>query len=207
MAEALLQHRHKSVPGSSGYQKASISCMSKKTSLALNNSALFEQALTNQPQYAITDDLMPITYGNPNAETTITLVGSPFCEPCGNAHKLIEDWLKTTNGVQVKVIFANSNQDSDLRTKMTRHITALSFLEDKLIVERALSDWYKQSMKKYDSWAEKYPVVFKQDLDDVLERQKEWCEMADISFTPTIFINGYKLLDPYQIEDLKYLIG
>jgi hypothetical protein len=35
---------------------------------------------------------------------------------------------------------------------------------------------------------------------------KEWCEEAEISFTPTIFINGRRLPEKYRIEELKYIL-
>jgi len=36
--------------------------------------------------------------------------------------------------------------------------------------------------------------------------QQQWCAPAKISFSATVFINGYKLPDPYHLEDIKYLI-
>jgi hypothetical protein len=39
------------------------------------------------------------------------------------------------------------------------------------------------------------------------EKQKEWCDMAEIAFTPTILVNGYKLPEPYRLDDPKYLIN
>ena len=42
--------------------------------------------------------------------------------------------------------------------------------------------------------------------DEALKKQKEWCELTDIDATPTIFINGRKLTEPYQTEDIKYFV-
>jgi len=39
-----------------------------------------------------------------------------------------------------------------------------------------------------------------------IEAMEKWCKSADISFTPTIFINDYQLPDAYSIEDLKYFL-
>lgn len=171
------------------------------------NSDLFNQLLTNQPRYAVSDDLMPISLGNQEAETVITMVSNPFCGPCATTHRLLEEWLEERDDIQLKVVFTTANQDDDGRTKVARHVTALSLLKDETMVKRALNDWYSQSTKNYETWAAQYPVSFNGEMNAVTERQKAWCEMTEIQFTPTILINGYKLVDPYQLEDIKYLLA
>ena len=39
-----------------------------------------------------------------------------------------------------------------------------------------------------------------------IENMDKWCKATGISFTPTIFINGYQLPDAYSIEDLQYFL-
>ncbi|WP_431293128.1 thioredoxin domain-containing protein [Pedobacter sp. P26] len=171
------------------------------------NNELFNQALLNQPRYAVNNDLMPVVLGNPQAQTIITMVSNPFCGPCGNTHEILEEWLKTRDDLQLKIIFTTADHDNDEKTKVARHISALTKLNDTALVERALSDWYTQTVKKYEHWAKKYPVHFDHEIDVVIQKQKDWCEMAEISFTPTILVNGYKLPVPYRLEDIKYLIA
>ncbi|RZK60243.1 MAG: peptidase C39 [Pedobacter sp.] len=170
------------------------------------NSDLFKQALQNQPKYAVSNDLMAITLGNPNSETIITMVSNPFCAPCAKAHQVIDEWLSYRDDIQLKIIFSTANHDDDEKTKVSRHISALSQLNDVKLVEVALNDWYNQSAKKYESWAQKYPVAFDTEWSEVTARQKAWCGLAEIAFTPTILVNGYKLPEPYRLEDIKYLL-
>ncbi|WP_113653406.1 thioredoxin domain-containing protein [Pedobacter namyangjuensis] len=170
------------------------------------NSDLFQQALTNQPKFAVPDDLMPITLGNQAAETTITMVSNPFCGPCAKAHETLDQWLSKRDDLKVKIIFSTADHDDDEKTKVSRHATALSLLNDTKLLETALNDWYKQGSKKYATWAEKYPVTFNGEMKTVTEKQKEWCQLADITVTPTILINGYKLPSPYLLEDIKFLL-
>ncbi|RYF25852.1 MAG: hypothetical protein EOO42_02880 [Flavobacteriales bacterium] len=171
------------------------------------NSDLFQQALTSQPKFAVPDDLMPITLGNPNAETTITMVSNPFCGPCAKAHETLDQWLNTREDIKVKIIFSTADHDDDEKTKVSRHASALSLLNDTKLLASALNDWYKQGSKKYATWAEKYPVTFNGEMKTVTEKQKAWCKLAEISVTPTILINGYKLPAPYRLEEVKYLLN
>lgn len=171
------------------------------------NSDLFNQILMNQPKYGVSDELMPIKMGNPNAETTITMVSNPFCGPCAKAHQEIDEWLKYRTDFQLKIIFTTADHDNDERTKISRHINALSLLQDTELLERALNDWYNSNQKKYEAWAAKYPITFNGEMREVTAKQKAWCEMAEIKHTPTILVNGYKLPEPYRLEDIKYLLS
>ena len=113
------------------------------------NDDLFSQALKNQPRYAIEKELMPIHLGNPKAGTIITMVSNPFCGPCAKAHQTIDEWLKYRSDIQLKVIFTSSNEENDPRTRVSRHLSALSENENKNMVEYAMNDWYKSSNKNY----------------------------------------------------------
>lgn len=170
------------------------------------NSELFNQVLTNQPRFAVPDELMPIVLGNPNAATTITMVSNPFCGPCAKAHETIDRWLKVREDIKLKIIFTTADHEDDDKTKVSRHVSALSLLKDSTLLEKALNDWYNQGSKKYETWAAAYPVNFNGEMNAVTQKQKTWCELTDIQFTPTILVNGYKLPEPYRLEDIKYLL-
>lgn len=171
------------------------------------NSALFQQLLKGQPKYGVSNDLMPITLGNPNATTIITMVSNPFCGPCAKAHELVDEWLSYRDDIQVKIIFSTADHDNDEKTKVARHLNALSTLNEVHLVAHALNDWFKLNDKKYASWAQKYPVDGDQQTNEVTAKHKAWCELAEIKVTPTILLNGYKLPAPYRLEDIKYLIN
>jgi glutaredoxin len=170
------------------------------------NSKFFSQLLASQKHYAIPDEIMPVVLGSPDAATTITMVSNPFCGPCASAHKLLDKWLKERDDLQVKIVFATANHDDDDRTKVARHVTALSLLEDKSLAADAMNDWYSQAVKQFDEWSARFPVPQDKDITSVTTKQKEWCREAEIMFTPTIFVNGYKLVEPYELEDIRQLI-
>ncbi|WP_316786353.1 cysteine peptidase family C39 domain-containing protein [Pedobacter frigiditerrae] len=171
------------------------------------NSQLFNQALTSQARYAVPDDLMPTVLGNPIAETIITMVSNPFCGPCAKAHETLEKLLDNRDDIRLKIVFATADHDNDEKTKIARHIAALNLTNNATLVEKALNDWYALREKKYDVWARDYHVEINEQVNNISKRQKQWCDLAEITVTPTILINGYKLPEPYQIADLKFLIN
>ena len=84
---------------------------------------------------------------------------------------------------------------------------SLHALSDKDIVKQAMYDWYEQKQKDYDAWAKVYPVKLNEAEYNKINKQKAWCEMAEIKGTPTMLLNGYVIPDMYRLNDLKYMIG
>ncbi|MCZ4224446.1 vitamin K epoxide reductase family protein [Pedobacter rhodius] len=166
---------------------------------------LFMQRLFSQPRYAVNDDLIPISLGNPNAPITITMVSNPYCNPCAKAHEFLKRWMVDRDDIQGKVVFTTNGSAHDFRTKVARHLIALTLAEDNITAGNALTQWYEKR-DTYEAWALQYPATLGEQDHIAIEKQRQWCSMADIAFTPTIFINGYKIPTGYQLEDLKYLL-
>ena len=69
-----------------------------------------------------------------------------------------------------------------------------------------MHDWYEQKQKDYESWAKIYPVTLIEENFKKIDKQKAWCELAEVAATPTLLVNGYKLPNIYQLPDLRYML-
>lgn len=135
------------------------------------------------------------------------MVSNPFCNPCAEVHKKLHDWLENRDDIALKILFTTDGFQDDLYSKVAKHAIALSIQPNDVSIEVALNEWYNQINKNYDRWASIFPAVINEHVDTISRKQNDWCNSADIAFTPTIFINGYKMPTPYQIDDLKYLLA
>ena len=171
------------------------------------NADLFGKLLIDQPKYAQPDEEWSVVLGNAEADNIITMVTNPYCPPCAKTHKLLHELLEQRNDLQARIVFTADNTDNDLKTPVSRHIMSLHALSDKDIVKQAMYDWYEQKQKDYDAWAKVYPVKLNEAEYNKINKQKAWCEMAEIKGTPTMLLNGYVIPDMYRLNDLKYMIG
>lgn len=171
------------------------------------NKEFFDSLLQAQPKYALPDEDWSIILGNVEAENIITMVSNPYCPPCAKTHQILDEWLNKRNDLQVRLVFTANNLDTDIKTPVTRHLMALNTQPDKSTVKEALHDWYGQKQKNYPDWAKVYPVQLDEDQYYKIDKQKAWCEMAEIKATPTFLINGYRLPEAYQLTDIKYLLN
>ncbi len=171
------------------------------------NAEIFETLLKKQKAIDINADGLGIDIGNPAATNTIIKVCNPYCSPCAEAHPKIDRLLAENPNVKVKIIFTAANEDGNPAVKPVRHLLALAEKVDEVKIKHALDDWYLAETKDYERFAAKYSMngeLLKQ--GDKIEAMDKWCKAMEISFTPTIFINGYQLPDAYHIEDLQYFL-
>ncbi|RKR82056.1 thioredoxin-like protein [Mucilaginibacter gracilis] len=171
------------------------------------NSQLFYSALKEQPKYVLPHEDWSIVLGNIEANTIITMVSNPYCPPCSKTHQILDEWLNRLDDIQLRIVFTANNNESDIKTSVVRHLMALNHLTDKTLIKRALHDWYEQKQKSYEAWAKVYPVTLDESKFKVLERQRAWCDLAEVKATPTILVNGSRLPDSYQLHDIKYMLA
>ncbi len=172
----------------------------------LYNPETFHHLLQQQPVAPDGYQDLGITIGNPNAEHTIIKVCNPYCGPCAKAHPVLDEIIHNNHNVKLKLIFTASNDEGDIRGAAARHLIAISKKNPEQ-TEQALDDWYLAEKKDYASFASKYIMNGElKEQEDEIDRMKKWCGEAEISFTPTIYVNGHRLPERYKIEELKYIL-
>lgn len=173
----------------------------------LANKSIFEASLEIQQDFYINNAAKKITFGNPEAKFTISVVTNPFCEPCSRTHVQLEKLLALyRDEIAIRIIFIPSNNDNE-RNLAIKHLMAIYLQKGALQAEKAYNYWYNSSKNDIKQFISCFPA----DPNDpavieLFESHREWCETENIQFTPTVIINNHKLPEWYSIKDLRYLI-
>ena len=171
------------------------------------NVQIFQALLERQKPIAANTEGLGIVIGNPRAVNTIVKVCNPYCGPCSKAHHELEELLRVNDNLKIRIIFTATEGDKGSRAMTTRHLLALYAKSDPRLMQDALAEWYHPAKKDYEAFAAKYPMNGELKLqDDQLSAMNHWCKETGISFTPTIFVNGYQLPEIYTVADLKYFL-
>ncbi len=109
----------------------------------------------------------------------------------------IDELLRYNNDVQVRIVFTANNTHDDKGTPIERHLTASNNLNDKTIIRRVLHNWYEQKQKNYESWARIYPVELEKTEYFKTDKQYAWCQLAEVTATPTLLLNSRRLPQIY----------
>jgi uncharacterized membrane protein/thiol-disulfide isomerase/thioredoxin len=171
------------------------------------NPETFNSQLMQQPKAAESWQRLGITIGNPRAENTIIKVCNPYCGPCAKAHPKLEELIHQNNNVNLKIIFTARNNEHDRSAAVVKHLLAVAAEGNSLKTQQALDDWYLADKKDYQAFAIKYPMNGElTQQDNKVEAMDIWCRETEIMHTPTIFVNGYRLPENYNVEELKYIL-
>ena len=170
-----------------------------------NNEEIFSSLLMQQAKAADGWKELGISLGNLGETTTIIKVCNPFCGPCAKAHPVLEQLVKANPKLQVKIIFTSTEFAEDKSATVAKHLLAIAANGDIIKTQKALDDWYLTDKKDYEVFALKHPIDSDKlnQQNEMIYKMRDWCTKSDITYTPTIFINGYLLPDNYTIEDLK----
>jgi protein-disulfide isomerase len=143
----------------------------------------------------------PLRFGNPAAPYQLVVACNPYCGPCAKAHHAIENlYEKYPDQLNISIRFALSSAGE----KDSRTAAAIEIL--KAAVHKpyeAVKDWYK------DMKLEKFKLLHHSngaDVSGAVVKHIQWSEKAEITATPTVFINGRKLPDLYNWMELTAAI-
>lgn len=170
----------------------------------LYNPEIFNSLLQLQPTAPNGWQQLGINIGNPTAATTIIKVCSPYCKPCATAHGLLEDILKSNPEINLKIIFFVSSAEINSANMPVKHLLAIAVKGNLQLTAQALDDWYLADKKDYDAFAAKYHMNGElNEQTEKIELMYKWCTDAEIVGTPTFFVNGKRLPETYNINELK----
>jgi len=182
------------------------------------NENIFEAVLKTQKQVEINDDVKSIVFGNPEVSFVITMVTNPYCGPCARMHHKLEALLMQYGDfIQLNIIYAVGNHQPEendniklITEKRNKAIRTLIAIYLKYGVEESLhiyKEWYAGAKDDIERFIKKYPVEINDvQTDKIISFHNEWCQIANIEATPTLYVNGCELPGWYNVDDLKYFI-
>lgn len=159
--------------------------------------------LKEQPYYECDKSSSNIIFGNLDAPILVTILSNPHCAPCAKMHERIEKILEFhENNLCIQYIFSSFGEELDISSK---YLISIHLNAEKECMKSIYNLWFKEGNTNKESFFEQYPF----DLTDnrviaEFEKHSQWKQSTKIDATPTILINGYKLPNNYQIEDLRY---
>lgn len=169
------------------------------------NDSIFKLALNGERKYKLVDEQQAIVLGTGDSANVITIVSNPFCKPCAAAHSLLDHWLKAGINFKLQLIFAVPGNDST-GNEISSQLYTIYRAGDEAVTRTAVNDWFKWGTQDTSEWKKRYAKPINPDAEDYIARQRQWINHVKIQFTPTLFINGTRLPELYQLEDVQYML-
>lgn len=189
------------------YQK-SLSTLSNeiKATRLKRKPEIFNALLQQQPfiQKNLPEPDEAIKFGNPTAPYQIVLACNPYCSPCAKAHHYIEALYEKHPGkLTVCIRFALDTTDtSDKRTEAANEILKVALHKP----FEAIRDWYNvMDLEKYKQLHHTkvcLPEKQGEAVNEEIAKHIHWAKQAEVTATPTVFVNGKKLPELYNWTEL-----
>lgn len=145
-----------------------------------------------------------IVFGNPKSKLRITILSNPHCNPCARMHEQVERLLQTSgNELCVQYIFSSFNEELE---DSSRYLIASYINDSQQNALLKFARWYSKEKFDYKNVLKKeQPYIHSPKVEAEMEKHKDWREKTSLVETPTILVNGHKLLKEYKLEDLALL--
>ncbi len=170
---------------------------------------IFQHLLHTKPIVGVS--YLPYEVSKPSPENLleIVLVTNPTCQPCARAHTILENLVEHfDNKINLVHRFSvNPETKHLLANKMLQHLFAVLINKGSDGAEKALSDWFKYGQYDFEQWKRNFPsgsVNHDSEIESLMTSHFEWCQLAGVTKTPTIFIKGKELPEQFSVDDLSY---
>lgn len=149
----------------------------------------------------------PLLLGHKESKTIITIISSPFCSHCKDAHEIMDAILaKYHNDVQIQVILkTNLETENEESKKLFRSLIKIYQQKGETAFIKALKNWFDN--KNTMEWFSLFPTNTTTEFDGIFNSQYKWCEENDYNFTPAIFVNGFEYPKAYNRESLEFFVN
>lgn len=175
-----------------------------------NSSDVFLTLLEKQREVDVAPFKQEMMIGDPQAPIRLVMAANLFCAPCKAKLKDINQLMDTFPGkVSVAIRLLKSGDEGWTSGYVLRYwIEEIHGKpEESKKTQRLLKDWYAKM--NLESFMEVYPVDTTENSGVIESLQKihaRWMEEAEISRTPTIFMNKYEMPDHYTIKNLMTMM-
>ena len=165
------------------------------------------QALLKEGSKLDISEVTPIQLANPEGEHQITIISNPKCGPCIKMHQKLSGILKNKENVSVQEIFLTSDDKDSIAYRIAACMLRLHQSAGSQCKE-AIAAYYEEHSSNDEGWLQKYDQTKEggAEAEQILGQHIAWCWEKEISATPLVLYNGYKLPQEYTLEDLDYLL-
>ncbi|MBS1628386.1 MAG: thioredoxin domain-containing protein [Bacteroidetes bacterium] len=170
-----------------------------KTNVHLFNTILKQQRFIETPTWS--DDFV---IGNAAAKLQLTTAFNPYCPACSYEYKMLKEILKLyPNHIGLTVKFRVITAIKSKHTEAVQYLLHEYFSQATENRINILEQWFD----KHDLQVlkEKYGNINEQ-YKELMQKHEQWFNNAQITHTPTLFVNGYEFPQPFNLRDFKILI-
>lgn len=149
---------------------------------------------------SISQCLDSINWGETNAHKHLVAVLNPTCAPCALDFLNMYNAMALSNSIKVHVFFAYWTKEQ--HEKLELLVSAILQNPNKAMY--VIQNWYEIGVYDQKLFEEKFCAknIERKSIDQLIDRQKEWCVNNNIHSTPSFMLNGHFLPKGFNFMDI-----
>ena len=173
-----------------------------KLSLLKYRKEIIDKMFEGQKTHDISENASRIIFGKKDSAYRVTIFSNPYCNPCANMHKTLEELYEA--GCQIQYVFTYFSKDL---SKVNKYMMAAYEQYGMEHTWQLLTEWYdggKGQMEKFFNEDLNINTAF---VEEEFDHHEAWKKATGFNATPTILFNGKELPDSYNTKDLLFIIN
>lgn len=168
------------------------------------NYSIFKNKLEKEEQQFFENENLVL--GNLSSKLKISVITSPLCGYCKEAHEVLHEILKNNHeNLSISIRFNYSDQFDESTQKLFFRLVEIHQEKGDFKFSDALQYWFES--RNINQWLLKYgEPTYNEKIKIDLQKVAQENESESLNFTPNIFINQYKFPDLYERKDLQFFV-
>ncbi len=163
---------------------------------------IIDAMLMKSSRIDIPDNRNNLIFGVDRGAAHLTVFISLHCGACARIYRQVRNLISSESRVSVQLVI--STPPGNKETQLSKRISSSYLYGDQTGALKHLDDWFNQRIEEEVDFLQEEAEIGIVDANEFVGYNNKLFEEYDIKLVPAIFVNGYKLQEGLDINELKY---
>ncbi len=163
---------------------------------------IIDVMLKKSSRIDIPDNRNNLVFGLNSGQAHLTVFISLHCGACARIYSQVRNLISSDSRLSVHLVI--STPPGDKETQLSKRISSSYLSGDQTGALKHLDDWFNQRIEEEVDSNQEEAEIYTADANEFAGYNNKLFEEHDIKLVPAIFVNGYKLPEGLDINELKY---
>lgn len=163
---------------------------------------IIDVMLKKSSRIDIPDNRNNLVFGLNSGQAHLTVFISLHCGACARIYSQVRNLISSDSRLSVQLVI--STPPGNKETQLSGRISSSYLSGDQTGALKHLDDWFNQRIEEEVDSNQEEAEIYTADANEFAGYNNKLFEEHDIKLVPAIFVNGYKLPEGLDINELKY---
>jgi len=163
---------------------------------------IIDAMLKKSSRIDISHNRYNLVFGLNSGQAHLTVFISLHCGACARIYSQVRTLTSSESRLSIQLVISTPPGNKEMQ--LSRMISSSHLSGDQDGVLKSLDDWFSQRVEEETDFIQEEAEIYTADANEFSRYNNKLFEEHDIKLVPAIFVNGYKLPEDLDINELKY---